>query len=226
MKNGRTSPIKWQHLQPIFDKDANTKLNNYKVLKNKYDGMRKDYNLWKSLKIRETGLGWNESTRQLNCPDEWWDKKIKENPNVKGIRKKQPSLELQEAWDQIFGDAVASGADCVAPSMDPSTLNAMPHVIIDDENPTMGDDVATNDHVPANDDTFFSSQNIRHSSHLDNLEEENAAFYSNFMNWAGGVLSPNNTGESTQHQKSSKESSKVKPIQMERKNRVSCMCNV
>ncbi|CAH1452826.1 unnamed protein product [Lactuca virosa] len=100
---------------------------------------------------------------------------------------KQPSLELQEAYDQIFGDTVASGADCVAPSMDPSTLNAMPHVIIDD--------VATNDHVPASDDTFFSSQNLRHSSHLDNLDEENAAFYSNFMNWVGGVLSPNNIGD-------------------------------
>lgn len=69
-----------------------------------------------------------------------------------------------------------SGADYVAPSMDPNTLNAMPHVLIDDENPTMGDDVATNNHVPTSDDTFFSSQNLRHSSHLDNLEEENVDF--------------------------------------------------
>ena len=57
MKNGRTSPIKWQDLQPVFEKAANNKLNSYKALKNKYDGMRKEYGLWKSLKIGETGLG-------------------------------------------------------------------------------------------------------------------------------------------------------------------------
>nr|KAJ0193638.1 hypothetical protein LSAT_V11C800434550 [Lactuca sativa] len=37
----------------------------------------KDYNLWKLLKTSETCLCWNESTRQLNCSDDWWDKKRK-----------------------------------------------------------------------------------------------------------------------------------------------------
>lgn len=77
MKNGRISPIKWKDLQSIFEKDAHTTLNNYKKLKNKYDGMRKDYNLCKLLTIGETGLGWNESTQILNCFDEWWDKKLR-----------------------------------------------------------------------------------------------------------------------------------------------------
>ncbi|CAH1442977.1 unnamed protein product [Lactuca virosa] len=183
--------------------------------------MRKDYNLWTSLKIGEIGLGWNESTRQLKCSDEWWNKKIKENPNLKGIPKKQHSLELQEAWDHIFGDAVASGADCMAPSMYSSTLNTTPHVIIDDENPTTCDDVATGDHVQTGDATFFSSQNLQLFDHVDNLEEENAAFYSNFINWVGDVLSPNNTGGSTQLQMSYKESSKLKPVHMKHKNRES-----
>nr|KAJ0200994.1 hypothetical protein LSAT_V11C600319420 [Lactuca sativa] len=80
--------------------------------------MRKDYNIWKSLKIRETDLGWTEKKHYT----------IYENMDVKRIRKKQHSLDLQEACDQIFWDTVASGADCVAPSMDPSTLNVMPHM--------------------------------------------------------------------------------------------------
>lgn len=42
----------------------------------------------------------------------------------------------------------------MAPSMDPSTLNAMLHVIIDDENPMTGNDVATDNHVQTSDDTF------------------------------------------------------------------------
>lgn len=62
MKNGHTSPIKWQDLQLVFEKDVNINLNNYKALKNKYDGMRKDYNVQKSLKIEETDQSWNEST--------------------------------------------------------------------------------------------------------------------------------------------------------------------
>ncbi|KAI3515805.1 hypothetical protein L1887_14709 [Cichorium endivia] len=180
MKNGRTSPIKWLELQPTFERVANTKLHSYKALKNKYDGMRKDYNLWKSLRNGETGLGWNETTRQLNCSDEWWDKKVKENPNVKAIRKKQPSSELQEAWDQIFGDAVASGTYCVAPSMDPSTFSDMHHVIIDDENPTTGDE--------NEDGTFFSSQFPQDSPHLENLENADGTYFSNLMNFASDVL--------------------------------------
>ncbi|CAH1438827.1 unnamed protein product [Lactuca virosa] len=180
-------PIKWQDLQPIFEKEAATKLNNYKALKNKYDGMRKDYNLLKSLKNGETGLGWNESTGQLDCSDEWWDRKIKENPYVKAIRKKQPSLELQLAWEQIFGDAVASGINCVAPSMDHTTLNDILIVNINDENPATGDNVETGD------DTFFASQYPQHSSHLD-LGNEDGGYYSDLMHYARDVFSPNNTG--------------------------------
>ncbi|KAF5789564.1 putative Myb/SANT-like domain-containing protein [Helianthus annuus] len=73
-------------------------------MKNKYDSMRKEYNLWKSLKNGETGLGWNESTKQLNCSDEWWKRKIQENPKVLAIQNNQPSIQLQEEWDQLFGE--------------------------------------------------------------------------------------------------------------------------
>nr|KAJ0202120.1 hypothetical protein LSAT_V11C600328580 [Lactuca sativa] len=142
--------------------------------------MQKGYNLWKSLKIGEISLGWNESTWQLNCPDEWRDKKIK----------------LQEAWDQIFRDVVVSGADYVAPSMDPNTLNAMPHVLIDDENPTMGDDVATNNH--------------KKMSILFKFHELGRRCLVTEQFW--GIYSTS---------KEFQRSSKVKPIEMKRKNRES-----
>ncbi|KAI7740516.1 hypothetical protein M8C21_024428 [Ambrosia artemisiifolia] len=75
MKHGRTSSFKWLSLQPEFEKAINHKFLSDKAMKNKYDGMRKEYNLWKSLKNGETGLCRNESTKQLNCSDEWWKKK-------------------------------------------------------------------------------------------------------------------------------------------------------
>nr|GEX99887.1 myb/SANT-like domain-containing protein [Tanacetum cinerariifolium] len=43
--------------------------------------MKRDYNLWKSLKNGETGLGWNASAQKLDCADEWWKMKIKEVHN-------------------------------------------------------------------------------------------------------------------------------------------------
>ncbi|KAL4577921.1 hypothetical protein LXL04_014036 [Taraxacum kok-saghyz] len=221
MKYGRTQPIRWQDLQEPFEKEDDTKLNNYKALKNKYDAMRKDYNLWKSLKHGETGLGWVESTKQLNCSDEWWDKKIKENPNVKGFRKKQPSFELQQGCDQIFGDAVASGTDCVAPSMDPIPSNNMNTVILDEDDIMAGDNVATHDDVPTDDGTFFSSQYPQHCSNLKNIGNEEQVYYSNLMSFANDVFSPNNVGGSNQAKKSSKEITKLKPIQMKRNKKES-----
>ncbi|GKD55146.1 hypothetical protein Tco_1288533 [Tanacetum coccineum] len=83
--------------------------------------------------IRETGLGWDASTGTLNYTDEWWDKKIKENDKVKRIRKKQPSIELQEAWYQLFGDAVATGVDVVGPLVNASAFNDTNHVNVEDE---------------------------------------------------------------------------------------------
>nr|GEX78040.1 hypothetical protein [Tanacetum cinerariifolium] len=43
--------------------------------------MKRDYNLWKSLKNGETGLGWNAIVQKLDCADEWWKIKIKEVHN-------------------------------------------------------------------------------------------------------------------------------------------------
>nr|GEY92507.1 myb/SANT-like domain-containing protein [Tanacetum cinerariifolium] len=74
----------------------------------------------------ETGLGWDASAQKLNCSDEWWKRNIKEDPNFKKLHKKQPSLELQDAWDQLYEDVVAGGEDCVSFAMNPHTLKEYP----------------------------------------------------------------------------------------------------
>lgn len=76
MKNGRNSPFKWNELQLEFEELVHTKLKSYKVLKNKYTEMKKDYSLWTSLKNGATGIGWNATTMKIECSYEWWDKKI------------------------------------------------------------------------------------------------------------------------------------------------------
>ncbi|XP_035845391.1 uncharacterized protein LOC118491602 [Helianthus annuus] len=70
----------------------------------------------------------------LNCSDEWWKRKIQENPKVLAIQNNQPSIQLQEEWDQLFGDVVASGENCVAPSMDPTTFSEVHVENLEDDN--------------------------------------------------------------------------------------------
>ncbi|GJX86351.1 hypothetical protein Tco_0337125 [Tanacetum coccineum] len=71
---------------------------------------------------------WNASTGALACSNDWWDRKIKENPNVSGFRTKQPSKELQEAWEQLFGGLLAGGSVVVGLSIDQDTSSEIPNV--------------------------------------------------------------------------------------------------
>ncbi|KAL4564387.1 hypothetical protein LXL04_028451 [Taraxacum kok-saghyz] len=102
----------------------------FKSLKNKYDAMKKDWRLWKFLKTGETGLGWNSTTGKLYCSDEWWDQKLKEKPDAKKFRNKGVLPIVEEKWDHLFGDVVATGEACVAPSLDP---NHIPISVTEDE---------------------------------------------------------------------------------------------
>ncbi|GKF08254.1 hypothetical protein Tco_0042478, partial [Tanacetum coccineum] len=51
-----------------------------------------------------------------------------ENPNVSGFRTKQPSKELQEAWEQLFGGLLAGGSVVVGLSIDQDTSSEIPNV--------------------------------------------------------------------------------------------------
>ncbi|PWA34272.1 DNA-binding domain-containing protein [Artemisia annua] len=133
MRNERNSPYKWTSLQLEFEKIVHHKLKSEKVLRKKFDSMRNDYNLWKSLKNGENGISWNVSTGKLDCSDDWWRKKIKENPNVKRFKKKQPSIQLQEAWYRLFEDDVVNQVGCVTPSIYPHTLKEVHHLNLEVE---------------------------------------------------------------------------------------------
>jgi hypothetical protein len=42
--------------------------------KNKWDKLKQDYGIWKKLKRNETGLGWDESGKNIVMPEAWWKK--------------------------------------------------------------------------------------------------------------------------------------------------------
>ncbi|KAI3687204.1 hypothetical protein L1987_80898 [Smallanthus sonchifolius] len=184
---GRNSPFKWTALQLEFEKISHHKFNSVKSLKNKYAAMRKHYNLWKLLKNDANGL--------LDCSDDWWEKKIKENPEFKRIRKKQPSRELQEAWNQLFENV---GVESV-PSVDPNTSSQLHHVNIEF----------------VDDDDSDDDENA-----LGNMESEETASFSTYINEARqeeDVVAPNRGDGCTQCQKIVKTSTKPTPVPMKRK---------
>jgi hypothetical protein len=39
---------------------------------NRWDKLKQDYGIWKKLKRKETGLGWDETRKNIVMPEDWW----------------------------------------------------------------------------------------------------------------------------------------------------------
>ncbi|KMT12680.1 hypothetical protein BVRB_4g087790 isoform A [Beta vulgaris subsp. vulgaris] len=83
-------------------------------MKNKYDWMRRDWQLWKFLKTGETGLGWDPTTGKIKASIEWWEKKIMEKPEVKKFRNKGIAPEIEDLWNRLYQDGYATGEHVVS----------------------------------------------------------------------------------------------------------------
>ncbi|XP_056691632.1 uncharacterized protein [Spinacia oleracea] len=116
--NGKAQFFKWKDIQMDVEKKIGRELSNPNCCKNKYDAMRKDWRNWKALKLSKTGLGWDPYTGKIDASTEWWQRKIKENPEYKKFRLKGVNMELEVKWESLFGDSYATGENVYVPSMD------------------------------------------------------------------------------------------------------------
>ena len=48
-----------------------------KQFKNKWEALKKDYNIWKSLNQHASGLGRDPITKSIAASDDWWENEIK-----------------------------------------------------------------------------------------------------------------------------------------------------
>jgi hypothetical protein len=49
----------------------------YKQLKNMWDNLKKEWNIWKRLIGKEIGLGWDPMKKIIDAPNDWWEKNCK-----------------------------------------------------------------------------------------------------------------------------------------------------
>ncbi|KAL6293891.1 hypothetical protein ACE6H2_002033 [Prunus campanulata] len=77
--------VGWKNIIKKFN-DITKRNYDYRQLKNKWTGLKKEWQLWTSLVAKETGLGWDPVKQTIKATDEWWDKKIKEKPEVARFR--------------------------------------------------------------------------------------------------------------------------------------------
>ncbi|XP_028754204.1 uncharacterized protein At2g29880-like [Neltuma alba] len=82
-------------------------------LKNKFDSLRKEWQLWDRL-LCETGLGWDAERNTVSAPDDWWERKIVEVPGYEKFRER--GLQFRAELTQLFGSVAATGPQSWAPS--------------------------------------------------------------------------------------------------------------
>ncbi len=75
LTNGKGQVFRWPALNLKFDEAMKVKCND-DTLKNRYQGLKKKYTDWITLKHGETGLGWDSAKGTIDATNEWWDKKL------------------------------------------------------------------------------------------------------------------------------------------------------
>ncbi|KAK0579340.1 hypothetical protein LWI29_024784 [Acer saccharum] len=87
--NGHFNKVGWKSIINKFVA-MNGRNYTYKQFKNKWDSLKKDWQIWTNLTGKEIGLGWDPMKQTIDASDEWWIKKLKK----KGVRNKIQDLDL------------------------------------------------------------------------------------------------------------------------------------
>ncbi|XP_038678397.1 L10-interacting MYB domain-containing protein-like [Tripterygium wilfordii] len=56
-----------------------------KIFKNKWDNLKKEYKLWKKLRIHDTGTGWDNVRNTILADNDWWERRIQGPENLEQL---------------------------------------------------------------------------------------------------------------------------------------------
>ncbi|XP_061976713.1 L10-interacting MYB domain-containing protein-like isoform X1 [Populus nigra] len=91
----------WRYVIGQFEKESGQSFTK-KQLKNKWDGIKKDWKIWKSLLGQENELGWDPNKQTVAASDDWWDEKIKAMPAAEKFRNSGIEPDLCSKYDFMF----------------------------------------------------------------------------------------------------------------------------
>ncbi|XP_038719906.1 L10-interacting MYB domain-containing protein-like [Tripterygium wilfordii] len=96
----------WQKIVAgFFDKTG--KRYDQPQFKNKWDNLKKEYKLWKKLRIHDTGTGWDNVRNTILADNDWWERRIQEDKKVAKFRIQGP--ENLEQLETLFDGIMATG---------------------------------------------------------------------------------------------------------------------
>ncbi|KAK9002469.1 hypothetical protein V6N11_025147 [Hibiscus sabdariffa] len=85
-------------------------------LKNRWDLLKKEWKLWKKLKEKDTGLGWDHMKGTIDASEDWWESRLKVVPEAQRFKSAGIDPEVEGKLDQMFRGIVATGDKAWAPS--------------------------------------------------------------------------------------------------------------
>ncbi|KAI9390585.1 hypothetical protein POPTR_008G196901v4 [Populus trichocarpa] len=104
----------WKFVMAVFKEKTGLAFTKTQ-LKNKWDGAKKEWRIWKKL-ISETGIGWNSELGTISASDEWWKKKTQKIRGSKKFRHAGIEPSLCSKFDRMLNNVVATGHYAWAPS--------------------------------------------------------------------------------------------------------------
>ncbi|XP_062028502.1 L10-interacting MYB domain-containing protein-like [Rosa rugosa] len=109
------NPEGWVNIINNFSKETGKEYTR-KQLKNKWDSLKDHWKLWKDLKGKETGLGWDHRRQTIDASDEWWRLKIEKNKEYGKLKKKGIAPDFEDKLDKMFMGISATGKHAYSPS--------------------------------------------------------------------------------------------------------------
>ncbi|XP_028807151.1 L10-interacting MYB domain-containing protein [Neltuma alba] len=83
-------------------------------LKNKWDNLRKEWLQWDKLFGEETDIRWDKAKNMIDAPEDWWAKKLSENPQYGKYRYK--GLPFAHELNLLFKNVARTGTLALVPS--------------------------------------------------------------------------------------------------------------
>ncbi|CAO2190563.1 unnamed protein product [Urochloa humidicola] len=119
-----------------------------KQFKNRWDRLKADYGIWKELN-KETGLGWDETGKNIMMTDAWWKLTAQQ---IKGCtRFKHRGLQNEDELEIMFEDLRNTGDDhwCASSGVAPfqSTPPQSPNRVDDEDEAILEEDHDSEDEV-------------------------------------------------------------------------------